>query len=160
MPLTRKGAKILEHMRSEYGAKKGTSVFYASANKGTIKGVHGGRKPVHHSPFHGKVTGPAIDADGDAADREDAADLAKEVGGELRNTPGLEARRRQVRAAAQDVDPAAEAKAEAGMVMGGSAGEPSHRELTSAVHGLNRQRRHAAGRPMYDAKGRFIGNTP
>lgn len=31
-------------MVKEYGAKKGKSVFYASANKGTIKGVHGKRK--------------------------------------------------------------------------------------------------------------------
>ena len=40
MPLTKKGEKILANMKKEYGAKKGTSVFYASANKGTIKGVH------------------------------------------------------------------------------------------------------------------------
>jgi len=31
----------MSSMMSEYGAKKGKSVFYASANKGTIKGVHG-----------------------------------------------------------------------------------------------------------------------
>ena len=40
MPLTNKGSKVLKAMRKSYGAKKGTSVFYASANKGTIKGVH------------------------------------------------------------------------------------------------------------------------
>lgn len=28
-------------MKKEYGAKKGKKVFYASANKGKIKGVHG-----------------------------------------------------------------------------------------------------------------------
>lgn len=28
-------------MRKEYGPKKAKEVFYASANKGTIKGVHG-----------------------------------------------------------------------------------------------------------------------
>lgn len=45
MPLTRKGAKIMGAMVKEYGAKKGESVFYASANKGKITGVHrGGRK--------------------------------------------------------------------------------------------------------------------
>ena len=44
MPLTAKGTKILRAMKSEYGAKKGTSVFYASANKGKIKGVHGTTK--------------------------------------------------------------------------------------------------------------------
>lgn len=40
MPRTKKGSKILRAMRKQYGKKKGTSVFYASANKGTIRGVH------------------------------------------------------------------------------------------------------------------------
>jgi len=40
MPLTPKGRKILAAMKKQYGKKKGTQVFYASANKGTIKGVH------------------------------------------------------------------------------------------------------------------------
>jgi len=40
MPLTSKGAKIMTAMKSEYGAKKGKRVFYASLNKGTISGVH------------------------------------------------------------------------------------------------------------------------
>lgn len=44
MPLTKKGQKILREMKKEYGAKKGTQVFYASANKGKIKGVHGTKK--------------------------------------------------------------------------------------------------------------------
>ena len=39
MPLTKKGTKILRDMRKQYGAR-GKRVFYASANKGTIKGVH------------------------------------------------------------------------------------------------------------------------
>lgn len=39
MPLTKKGAKIKKVMAKEYGAKKGERVFYASANKGRIKGV-------------------------------------------------------------------------------------------------------------------------
>lgn len=39
MPLTKKGAKIKAAMREEYGKEKGERVFYASANKGTIKGV-------------------------------------------------------------------------------------------------------------------------
>ncbi len=39
MPLTKKGAKIERAMDKEYGAKKGKQVFYASKNKGTIKGV-------------------------------------------------------------------------------------------------------------------------
>lgn len=44
MPLTKKGKKIKKKMESEYGAKKGKKVFYASENKGTIKGVHKGKK--------------------------------------------------------------------------------------------------------------------
>jgi hypothetical protein len=39
MPLTDKGRKIMSAMKSEYGGKKGESVFYASRNKGTISGV-------------------------------------------------------------------------------------------------------------------------
>lgn len=39
MPLTPKGKKIKAAMTKEYGAKKGKEVFYASRNKGTIKGV-------------------------------------------------------------------------------------------------------------------------
>ena len=44
MPLTKKGAKIKRAMAQEYGAKKGASVFYASKNKGTIKGVERKRR--------------------------------------------------------------------------------------------------------------------
>ena len=39
MPLSKKGSKIKKVMVKQYGKKKGASVFYASANKGTIKGV-------------------------------------------------------------------------------------------------------------------------
>ncbi len=38
-PLTDKGEKIEHNMEKTYGPKKGESVFYASRNKGTIKGV-------------------------------------------------------------------------------------------------------------------------
>jgi hypothetical protein len=41
MPLNKKGKKILAEMQKEYGKKKGKAVFYASENKGTIKGVTG-----------------------------------------------------------------------------------------------------------------------
>ena len=44
MPLTKKGTKIMRNMQSKYGAKKGKSVFYASARKGTIKGVAKGKR--------------------------------------------------------------------------------------------------------------------
>ncbi len=43
-PLTKKGTKILASMRKQYSTKKAEEVFYASANKGTIKGVHKGKK--------------------------------------------------------------------------------------------------------------------
>jgi hypothetical protein len=41
MPLTKKGKVIEKAMDKEYGKKKGESVFYASKNKGIIKGVEG-----------------------------------------------------------------------------------------------------------------------
>lgn len=42
MPFTHKGKEIEKHMEKEYGDKKGKSVFFASKNKGTIKGVEKG----------------------------------------------------------------------------------------------------------------------
>jgi hypothetical protein len=39
MPLTAKGQEMKNAMQKEYGSEKGTSVFYASKNKGTITGV-------------------------------------------------------------------------------------------------------------------------
>jgi len=39
MPLTEKGKKIMKSMKKQYGKKKGETVFYASKNKGKIKGV-------------------------------------------------------------------------------------------------------------------------
>jgi len=44
MPLTKKGKKIMASMKEEYGEEKGEQVFYASQNKGTIKGVEGRRR--------------------------------------------------------------------------------------------------------------------
>jgi hypothetical protein len=46
MPLTKKGKKIKAAMTEEYGAKRGEQVFYASRNKGTIKGVDFKRRKV------------------------------------------------------------------------------------------------------------------
>jgi len=40
VPLTKKGRKIKRAMTKTYGKRKGKKVFYASANKGRIKGVH------------------------------------------------------------------------------------------------------------------------
>jgi len=39
MPLTDKGNKIMKNMKEQYGEDKAKEVFYASKNKGTIKGV-------------------------------------------------------------------------------------------------------------------------
>ena len=39
VPLTDKGQKIKKAMIKQYGSDKGESVFYASANKGTITGI-------------------------------------------------------------------------------------------------------------------------
>ena len=44
MPLTDKGKKIMKSMKKQYGKKKGETVFYASRNKGVIKGVEKGKK--------------------------------------------------------------------------------------------------------------------
>ncbi len=62
MPLTRKGTEIADAMRKHYGSKKGKQVFYASAKKGTIKGVHtssrpGDKKKKHNPGSHKKMRG-------------------------------------------------------------------------------------------------------
>ena len=44
MPLNKKGKKIMKSMKEQYGKKKGETVFYASKNKGVIKGVEKTKK--------------------------------------------------------------------------------------------------------------------
>ena len=44
MPLNEKGKKIMKSMKKQYGEKRGKTVFYASKNKGTIKGVEKKKK--------------------------------------------------------------------------------------------------------------------
>jgi hypothetical protein len=44
MPLTKKGEKIKKAMEKEYGKKKSEDVFYASQNKGILKGTHHPKK--------------------------------------------------------------------------------------------------------------------
>jgi hypothetical protein len=39
MPLSKKGMKIKRAMVGQYGKRKGAAVFFASANKGVIRGV-------------------------------------------------------------------------------------------------------------------------
>ena len=55
MPLTDKGKKIRAAMHKQYGDKKGESVFYASINKGTIKGAEKtgqSPNPSTHTPLN------------------------------------------------------------------------------------------------------------
>lgn len=66
MPLTSKGQEIKSAMEREYGKEKGTSVFYASRNKGTITGVDAARDAAG-CPQHGYM---------DACRRSDAAGMA------------------------------------------------------------------------------------
>ena len=44
MPLTAKGKKVKKSMEKQYGKKQGERVFYASENKGSIKGL--AKKPA------------------------------------------------------------------------------------------------------------------
>ena len=44
MPLNKKGEKIMEKMKEEYGNKKGESVFYAMENSGKLKDVKKAKK--------------------------------------------------------------------------------------------------------------------
>jgi hypothetical protein len=46
MPLTKKGKKIEAAMVAKYGKKRGETVFYASRNKGVIKGVDYKRRKI------------------------------------------------------------------------------------------------------------------
>lgn len=66
MPLTAKGQKILEHMEEEYGKKKGEQVFYASANKGSITGVHHSDSAKHDASLLGSLVAAC-----DAYDRKE-----------------------------------------------------------------------------------------
>ncbi len=53
MPLNSKGEKIKEAMEKTYGAEKGKKVFYASENKGTIKGVTKKKQDIAKKLKHG-----------------------------------------------------------------------------------------------------------
>jgi len=44
MPLTKKGSKIKKKMQQTYGKERGEEVFYASQQKGKIKGTHKNNK--------------------------------------------------------------------------------------------------------------------
>ena len=55
MPLTKKGKTIKKAMTKTYGKKKGTQVFYASQNKGTIKGTHMAKKKPESAEKYAKA---------------------------------------------------------------------------------------------------------
>lgn len=61
MPLTSKGKKIMSSMKSQYGSKKGTQVFYASKNAGKIqkvdKGFYGHWDVCSSTPIKGGIQG-------------------------------------------------------------------------------------------------------
>lgn len=44
MPLTSKGRKVKAAMQKQYGKEKGEEVFYATENKGNVKGLTKKRK--------------------------------------------------------------------------------------------------------------------
>ena len=59
MPLTKSGKKVMSAMQSEYGAKKGKSVFYASINKGKAGSSkwHGKEKGFYTHLTHASMQG-------------------------------------------------------------------------------------------------------
>ena len=57
MPLTKKGKKIKKSFKEQYG-KDADKVFYASANKGTLKGVIKKSKAFIRSVMYISVTPP------------------------------------------------------------------------------------------------------
>jgi hypothetical protein len=60
MPLTEKGRTIKGAMQEQYGEKKGESVFYASKNKGKIKGVDAFRTSIRDSLSKGMSFADAL----------------------------------------------------------------------------------------------------
>jgi hypothetical protein len=56
MPLTKKGNKIKAAMVKTYGAEQGERVFYASKNKGVIKGVEGKKRKNRGGAVKSKAT--------------------------------------------------------------------------------------------------------
>ena len=76
MPLNKKGKKIMNAMKEQYGKERGEEVFYATKNKGKIKGVE--------KAAMGKAVKPRI------------GQFAKDIGVEYNQAKGLieEGRRR------------------------------------------------------------------
>ncbi len=80
MPLTKKGRKIKSAMVSQYGEKKGTRVFHASQNKGTITGTHrGGRKVAGKMHYGNPEPKPASGKGRYAAGRTGGSNLGQNM---------------------------------------------------------------------------------
>lgn len=73
MPLTQKGQQIKANMVRKYGEKKGTEVFYASRNAGTISGVD--RVPPGSGRNDRAAPGVAIRVGGRPTNYADACDF-------------------------------------------------------------------------------------
>jgi len=95
MPITDKGFKILKNMKAEYGSEKGERVFYASANKGTIKGVHGKSEKPHHSSPTSRPHKASAGAHEAGAKDKDPREFEKH---EAKESPETEAMEKKVNA--------------------------------------------------------------
>ena len=88
MPLTKKGSKILSSMRAQYGGKKGEQVFYASINKGKIKGAEKSTKRAEGGPVGGRYPLPIVPIYDPVPGRESSSSLVP-----LKTTKGILPRR-------------------------------------------------------------------
>jgi len=88
VPLTKKGSKILSSMRAQYGGKKGEQVFYASINKGKIKGAEKSTKRAEGGPVGGRYPLPIVPIYDPVPGRESSSSLVP-----LKTTKGILPRR-------------------------------------------------------------------
>ena len=88
MPLTKKGSKILSSMRAQYGGKKGEQVFYASINKGKIKGAEKSTKRAEGGPVGGRYPLPIVPIYDPVPGRESSSSIVP-----LKTTKGILPRR-------------------------------------------------------------------
>lgn len=54
MPLTGKDRKVLSNFEKEYGRERGKRVFYASINKGRVKGIPEAKRMARKRKHHRK----------------------------------------------------------------------------------------------------------
>jgi len=89
MPLNAKGKKIKAAMKREYGSKKGEQVFYASENKGTVKGVtkSEGKADMPHGK-HGGMHGTRTPGAAKKATRPSRKAVFKRTRQGTRSAPG------------------------------------------------------------------------